>query len=191
MSQYALIDVKYKNCFYEDINEDTRFQDFFAKIPKEAIHTYIEGMLIEIGTLNGFQTYTPDIYKIFNGNYLHELADYTELPQFTYNNLLTDIREIDVIWFKDGFPVKTFDVENSTRFSMALQRIYELRHFKTNFFMVAMEEKLNDFFRKTNKTIFKDIKKATHFVSYKETFELYKKAVLSDKIIKKSKIFSN
>jgi len=189
LSQYALLDVKYENRFYEDIKENTKFEDFLKKIPRETIHTYIEGMLIEIGSLNGFQTYTPDINKIFNGKYLYELVDYTELPKFTYEKSLTDIKEIDVIWFKDGFPVKTFDVENSTRFSMALQRIYELRYFKTNFFMVADRAKFNDFIRKADKAIFKDIKEDTFFISYNESFELYKNTVLSNRIVRQSKIF--
>lgn len=189
LSQYALIDVKYENHFYEEINENTIFDDFLKKIPKDIIHTYIEGMLIEIGYLSGFQTYTPDFYKIFNGKYLSELADYMEIPKFTYEKCLTDIKEIDVIWFKDGFPVKTFDVENSTRFSMALQRVHELRYFKTNFYMVANQIKENDFIRKADKDIFKEVKDNTSFVSYNETFELYKNAVISNRILKNSKIF--
>jgi len=190
LSQYALIDTKYENRFYEEINENTIFDDFLKKIPKEIIHTYIEGMLIEIGYLSGFQTYTPDFYKIFNGKYLSELADYTEIPKFTYEDCLTDIKEIDVIWFKDGFPVKTFDVENSTRFSMALQRVYELRYFKTNFYMVANQLKERDFIKKAEKSIFKEVKDNTNFVSYNETFELYKNAVVSNSILKSSKIFN-
>lgn len=189
LSQYALINVKYENHFYEEINENTRFEDLLKKIPKEIIHTYVEGMLIEIGNLSGFQTYTADFSKIFNGKELHELSDYSKIPEFTYAKLLINISKIDVIWFLDGFPVKTFDVENSTRFSMALQRVYELKYFKTEFFMVSEKLKFNDFVRKTNKNIFKDIKEDTYFISYNEIFELYKNAVISNKIVKNSKLF--
>ena len=80
LSQYALINVKYENHFYEEINENTRFEDLLKKIPKEIIHTYVEGMLIEIGNLSGFQTYTADFSKIFNGKELHELSDYSKIP---------------------------------------------------------------------------------------------------------------
>ncbi len=190
LSQYALINTNYEVHFYQEIDENTVFDDFIKKLPKEIIHTYIEGMLIEIGSLSGYQTYTPDFYKVFNGKYLSELADYTELPKFTYDKSLAEIKEIDVIWFKDGFPVKTFDVENSTRFSMALQRIYELRYFKTNFYMVANQLKFKDYIKKIDKDIFRTVKDNTNFVSYNHNFELYKNAVISNRIIKSSNIFN-
>jgi len=44
--------------------------------------------------------------------------------------------------------------------------------------MVADEVKENDFGRKIDKDIFKEIKADTHFVSYKEIFEIYKNAVI-------------
>lgn len=190
LSQYALVNVVYENHFYEEINENTQFRTFLTSIPKELVHTYLEGMLIEIGSFSGFQTYTPDFYRIFNGKYLHELADYTQIPKFTYEKSLQDIKEIDVIWFKDGFPVKTFDVENSTRFSMALQRVHELRYFRTQFYMVANQLKEGDFNRKADKDIFKTVKENTTFVSYDQVFELYKSAVISNRLMKNNKIFT-
>jgi len=189
LAQYALIDVHYENHFYEEINEKTQFYDFLKKIPKELIHTYIEGMLVELGNFKNFQTYTADKHKIFNGKYLEDLTAYKVIPPFTYQKSIEDIREIDVIWFQNGFPIKTFDVENSTRFSMALQRIYELRYFKTKFYMVANELKYDDFVRKSDKSIFSDIKESTSFFSYHQLFEQYKHAVIYNKAMKKHGLF--
>ena len=118
LSTYALTEIDYPNHFYERIKVSKK--DFFRDIPKEQLHGYIEGIIIELGNFHNYDTYTADRNVAFNGKYLEELVTYGTIPNFTYSDIIDRIKQIDVIWFKDGFPAKTFDVENSTDFSKAL-----------------------------------------------------------------------
>ncbi|MBU4321116.1 MAG: hypothetical protein KJ739_08530 [Nitrospinae bacterium] len=65
LSTYALLYVKADDVIYEDIQKKD-FDVKFFNLPKEKIHNYVEGMLIEIGNLKNYQTYTPDKNIIFS-----------------------------------------------------------------------------------------------------------------------------
>jgi hypothetical protein len=188
LSTYALLNVEAKNVIYESI-QDNKFEERFFGLPKNQIHNYVEGMLIEIGNLKNYQTYTPDKNIIFNGEPLRELVTFNEIPKFTYQDILNTIKQIDVIWFKDRFPYLTFDVEFSTQVSMALVRANELRNFKTTFYIVAEERKESLFKTKVNVSSFRGIKNEIKFITIKSVFDDYKNFVLENKNKERSLIF--
>lgn len=138
-------------------------------------------MLIEIGNLKNYQTYTPDKNIIFNGKSLGDLTAYDEIPKFTYQDILNVVRQIDVIWFKNRFPYLTFDIELSTQISMALVRANELINFKTTFYVVADESKKNLFNTKANVSAFHGIKDNTKLITIKSIFDDYRSLVLENK----------
>jgi len=188
LSTYALLNVKAENDIYENIQNKNFEKDFFG-LPKNQVHNYVEGMLIEIGNLKSYQTYTPDRNVIFNGQPLNELVTYDEIPEFTYQDILNMIKQIDVIWFKDRFPYLTFDIEFSTQITMALVRANELKNFKTTFYMVAEESKERLFTTKVNVSTFNDIKDETKFITIKSVFDDYKNLVLENRNKDRSLIF--
>lgn len=188
LSTYALLNVKAENVLYEHI-QDKEFEKEFFGLPKNQIHDYVEGMLIEIGNLKNYQTYTPDKNVIFNGEPLSELAAYNEIPKFTYQDILNTVKQIDVIWFKDRFPYLTFDVEFSTQISMALVRANDLRNFKATFYVVAEKSKENLFRTKVNASAFQGIKDDVKFITIKSVFKDYKNLVLENKHKERSLIF--
>ncbi len=188
LSTYALIDCKIENIVFEKIKEE-KFENEFFNLPKNEIHGYVEGMLIEIGNLKNYDTYTPDKSVIFNGEKLSEIVGYNEIPNFTYSDIVNVAKEIDVIWFKDRFPVYTFDVEHTTDFSKALIRANELKNFKTIFYMVANDNKENQFKNKLNISSFKNIQNETKFITIKSIFDDYKNFVLENKNKSNSLIF--
>lgn len=173
ISTYALKELQIKNNFYEDILNKKINSENFLSIPKNEVHGYLEGMLIEIGNMKGFDTYTPDKNIIFNGKRLSEITHYDTIPKFTYLDRLKKILQIDVIWFKDGYPVKTFDVENSTDFTKALLRCYQLKYFKTTYFMVAEKKKENIFKDRITTEPFNEIKESTKLVTDISVYEDY------------------
>ncbi len=146
-------------------------------------------MLVEIGNLKNYQTYTPDKNVIFNGQPLSELVTYDEIPKFTYQDILNMIKQIDVIWFKDRFPHLTFDIEFSTQISMALVRANEMKNFKTTFYVVADESKEGLFKTKVNVSTFNGIKDETKFITIKSVFDDYKNLVLENRNKERSLIF--
>ncbi|MDZ4204841.1 MAG: hypothetical protein U1C46_08500 [Bacteroidales bacterium] len=84
---------------------------------EESLHSVLQGRLIEIGNIRGFQTYCPDKSRKFNEKKLDEIATLKTCPelQFSDFNLL---RQIDVLWFKpkgnNFIPEYAFEVELST-----------------------------------------------------------------------------
>ena len=84
---------------------------------EESLHSIVQGWLLEIGNIRGFQTYCPDKAKRFNEKKLEEISSLKSCPelQFSDYNLL---RQIDVIWFKSRgnnfIPEVAFEVELST-----------------------------------------------------------------------------
>ena len=84
---------------------------------EESVHTIVQGRLLEIGNIRGYQTYCPNKSKKFNGKQLVDIATLKTCPslQFSQYNLL---RQIDVLWFRERgqnyIPEYGFEVEIST-----------------------------------------------------------------------------
>jgi len=84
---------------------------------EESLHSILQGRLVEIGNIRGYQTYCPDKSKKFNEKKLEEITTLQTCPelQFSDYNLL---RQIDVLWFRSKgtnfIPEYAFEVELST-----------------------------------------------------------------------------
>lgn len=84
---------------------------------EESLHAVLQGRLIELGNIRGYQTFCPDKSRKFNERKLDEIASLKTCPelQFSDYNLL---RQIDVLWFKpkgsNFIPEYAFEVELST-----------------------------------------------------------------------------
>lgn len=116
---------------------DTVLQKFDLKIgdknsEERFSHGYYQGLLVEIGKYNDQKTYVPaqDKNKLFIGKHLNDIADTTELPVFTYENLLRKAKTVDVIWFNNrNMPSSFFEVEHTTDMKNSLSKFYELQDF--------------------------------------------------------------
>jgi hypothetical protein len=191
LSTYALVEAKYSESFYEQVVVEHLNAKDLKSIPKERLHGYVEGMLIELGNLNDYETYTPDRNPTFNGKRLGELVTHQTMPDFTYQTITDKTRTIDVIWFKEGFPIKTFDVENSTDFTKALLRAYQLKSFRTRFFMVADSDKKSIYADRIDTKPFNTIKQDVQFISYQQVYELYQDTATASRLIKNSVILKS
>jgi len=189
LATYALHEYE-KETFYEKVSARALEVADLKRIPEKKLHGYVEGMLVELGNLSGYDTYTADRNVVFNGQPLRSVTKYAELPQFTYPHILEIARRIDVIWFRNGGPSKTFDIENSTDFTKALVRAYQLAYFKTQFFMVADERKKAVYTNRIAIKPFDQIKPSLHFVPYAHLFDLYKNAVRANKATRDSIVFA-
>lgn len=84
---------------------------------EESLHSVLQGRLLEIGNIRGFETYCPNKSKRFNDRSLEEISTLRDCPtlQFSDYNLL---RQIDVLWFKNRgmnlIPEHAFEIELST-----------------------------------------------------------------------------
>ena len=147
-------------------------------------HAYIQGMLLEIGNINGFKTFAPDKSGRFTSKKLCDIMTLKEIPKFTYEHILQSTRFIDVIWFNDrNFPNSIFEVENSTNFLNSLVKFVELQDFTTSMIMIAPNEKskINKYNQEIEKSAFAAIKDRVKFFNYDKIIGLYNSQIAASK----------
>lgn len=147
-------------------------------------HAYIQGMLLEIGNINGFKTFAPDKSGRFTSKKLCDIMTLKEIPKFTYEHILQSTRFIDVIWFNDrNFPNSIFEVENSTNFRNSLVKFVELQDFTTSMIMIAPNEKskINKYNQEIEKSAFVAIKDRVKFFNYDKIIGLYNSQIAASK----------
>jgi len=142
-------------------------------------HEAAQAVLLLLGRLSGFETYTPDRAKEWRGKSLGGLATVTRIPEFTYQHLIRVVGKIDIIWFQQGFPHSCFEVENSTIVRDGLHREFQIAQ-ATNakFFIVGPDEQRARYEREIETEPYRAIKGRYRFLSYKELIELYERARL-------------
>ncbi len=139
-------------------------------------HSYIQGMLIEIGNIHGFKTFSPDKSGLFINKRLGEIITQPDLPKFTFEYILKSTKYIDVIWFNERhFPNTVFEIENSTNFRNSLVKFVELQDFVTTMILIAPKEisKTNKFHQEIEKSAFSSIKNRVKFFDYEYVEKLY------------------
>jgi hypothetical protein len=136
-------------------------------------HVDIEGMLIELGNLLGFDTYCADKSKTYNGTPLSELTSLKTIPKFSMTRIINTAQRIDVIWFEDDFPVFAFEVEHTTDITKGLLRLHQLTQFQTRLFIVSSKEMQKKFDIEISKTPFYQFQDRYDFRTYQELNSFY------------------
>lgn len=147
-------------------------------------HAKIQGMLLEIGELQQYETYTYDKNKTFDGKALGLITSVKKCPDFTYPNIIQQsVKFIDVIWFnKRKFPASVYEVENSTDFRSALIKFFELQDFTTKFFVVSPEVRRQKFYTEIRKRAFEPIVNRCQFRAYGEIEQYYQSLLNYSKV---------
>lgn len=145
---------------------------------KERMHSYIEGICLELGNFNGYYTYTADPTAKYRDNLsLCDFATVKSLPDFSYKGIVDEAKRIDVIWLnKKGFmfPNVVLEVVDSIgTLNGALNRSLQLKHFMTDFIIVAPEKHHEKFDKTLNFEIYQPQKERFKFFNYDEIMELY------------------
>ena len=144
-----------------------------AEMQTEYSHALMQGMLVELGNLLGYDTYSADQSPEYRDTTIGELATLDSLPEFTTKRILNTVRQIDVIWLEDEFPVSCFEVEHSTDVTKGLLRMHQLARFQTQFFIVGGDSLRRKFETETSKSPFYQHRDRYFFRSYKEVERLY------------------
>ncbi len=141
--------------------------------PAIETHEAAEAVLLKLGNLLGYDTYTPDASKTFNGEKLGDIATLEELPDFTNAKIMESVQNIDVVWMKDEWPEFFFEVEHTTGVTSGLLRIYQAEKVNAKFFIVGPQEVLKKYEREVEKAPFHRIKNKYRFRSYDELREMF------------------
>ncbi len=159
---------------------------------KQRIHSFIEGICLELGNFENFATYTADPSARFKDNIiLADLATLNNLPGFTYVDILKEVKRIDVIWFnKKGlmFPQKVFEIVDSIgTLSEAFNRTLQLLNFRTDFLIVGPKEHYKKFNQKINLEPYIRYKERYKFKDYDTLINFYERSIELNKV--KSEFF--
>jgi hypothetical protein len=146
-----------------------------AEQKENLTHVSIQALLLQLGQLYRFQTYTPDRKKNYITQKLGDFASLSEFPKFTYQRVLDRTRNIDVSWFNErGMPTSIFEVENSTDMKNGLSKFMELQDFRTKMFIVAPSRRENELKNIFKQPTFKPIEERVQFWNYEKVEKLFK-----------------
>jgi len=159
------------------------------KKDKIRMHSFMEGICLELGNLHNFLTYTPDKTSVFKeGIYLSQISTLHDIPPFTYPEIIEDVKKIDVIWFnkeKLVFPEKVFEVvRSSNTLSEALNRCLQLLPFNVKFYIIGPKEYSKKFYSKIEKKPYEAFKERFLFRDYDTMIDFYEHAVKYEKLKK-------
>lgn len=90
-------------------------------------HEAAQAVLLRLGRLLNYDTYTADAAKEHNGQKLGDLATLEELPYFATEKVMDSARRIDVVWVNGEWPACFFEVEQSTGVTSGLHRMYQFQ----------------------------------------------------------------
>jgi len=152
------------------------------KSAKESVeefnHSYYQGLLIEIGNLEGYETFIPsqDKNKKYLNKPLYELTSIKEFYPFTYPEVMRRAITIDVSWFNERkYPASFFEIEHTTDFNNSLLKFMELQDFSVKFNIVADKSRETKFINKISSSTFFPIVKKVKFIDYNSLAILHAK----------------
>lgn len=156
------------------------------------MHSFIEGVCVELGNFSKYQTFTANPSAIYRDNLnLDAFASLKKVPNFSYDEVVQEVRRIDVVWFNsDGllFPQKVFEVVDSIgTMNGAFNRSLQLKNFRTEFFIVAPEKHHEKFNATRDLVAYQDYKDRFTFINYEDIIELYENTAKANKL--ENKIF--
>jgi hypothetical protein len=154
---------------------------------REYSHYFYQGLVAEIGNLQGFQTYIPaqDRNKPFAEQKLGNVTTLSEFYEFTYPDVLRRAKTIDVTWFNDRkYPTSVFEIEHSTDIQNSLLKFVELQDFRTKFYIIADTIRKAEFENKISFYAFSSIKPFVKFWDYDSVLDIHAKVSASNLAIK-------
>lgn len=160
----------------EDILKHFEIKETDKQSEEKFSHAYYQGLLVEIGKIREQTTYIPaqDKGKKFLHSSLGETADTTDIPQFSYEKLLSKARTVDVIWFnKRMMPSNFYEIEHTTDIKNSLSKFYELQDFHADFYIVADNRRRKEFDDKLSASIFAPIANRVGFIDYNRVVRMH------------------
>jgi hypothetical protein len=150
---------------------------------REYSHYFFQGLVAEIGNLKGFQTFIPaqDKNKPYAKKKLGDVTTLSKFYEFTYSEVLRKAQTIDVAWFNvRKYPNSFFEIEHSTDIYNSLLKFVELQDFRTNFYIVADNQRQAEFASKISLSAFAPIKSFVKFWNYDSVLDFHAKAAASN-----------
>lgn len=198
-----------RGVLYREMNSNNRFKKIGLGIfalgnyqedrkpeDKETVrmHSYIEGICVELGNFNNYLTYTADPSALYRDKlHLSDVATLQTLPEFSYEQIVKRAKLIDVVWINNRglqFPQKVFEIVDSiSTLNGAFNRSLQLKNFMTEFNIVAPEKHREKFLETIDMEVYQEQKSRFKFINYDDIREWYDSELRNDRI--KSKLFGH
>jgi hypothetical protein len=147
----------------------------------EQNHAYYQGILLSIGNLRGYKTFSPnqDKNKLFVNKPLKEIRALQDIPKFSYDGIVQRCSTVDVIWFNSRLmPNSLFEIEHSTDFQNSLIKFSDLRDFYTRMIIVTDDNRKREFLQKIQSSVFTEISKRIDYLGYESLVKQYEMELL-------------
>ena len=139
--------------------------------PSEMSHWDAIGVIVELGSLLGYDTYVADPSREYKGKPLREWTTSTEVPEQCEN--IPGIERIDAIWYSFEPPIHLFEVEDGGNMRDALHRLYQARFFQSKFFIVCPADNRNKFEKFVTTDPYKAMREKYLFRTYEDLLKMY------------------
>ena len=142
----------------------------------EQNHSYYQGILLSIGNLRGYKTFSPnqDKNRLFVNKSLKDIRILQDIPPFSYSEIVKRCSTVDVIWFNSRLmPNSLFEVEHSTDFQNSLIKFSDLQDFYTRMIIVTDDNRKREFLQKIQSSVFTEISKRIDFLGYEFLVKQY------------------
>lgn len=182
LALYALLD--YQEEKIEDIKKDT-----------VRMHSFMEGICIEIGNFLKLKTFTADPSAKYNQLPLSSIATLQTIPEFTYPNIVESTKRIDVLWFNDKgfkFPKRAIEIVDSIgTLESALKRSIQLLEFNLSFYILCKNEHIKKIEKELNAEPYIRIKERYKVRDYDYIMNLYSNPIsfMNDDFLKVENYF--
>lgn len=167
-----------------------------APVGKEDPHGEQQGMLLELGRLCGYETFTNATDKTirrFRGESLANFATVRDADELLALPL-EKMRNTDVMWMAEDseglYPRYAFEVEHSTKVKDGLLRLLKIpERFRTELYVIGPgKDEANLFNRYLQDAPFRQYANRFHFFQYSDVADFYQSRVAFDRSIKHWKI---
>jgi hypothetical protein len=143
----------------------------------EQNHSYYQGILLAIGNLRGYKTFSPnqDKNRLFVNKPLKDIRTLQAIPPFSYDEIVRRGSSVDVIWFNNRLlPNSLFEVEHSTDFQNSLIKFSDLQDFYTRMIIVSDDNRKREYLQKIQSSVFTEISKRVDFLGYESLVVIVK-----------------
>ncbi len=147
----------------------------------EQNHSYYQGVILSIGNLRGYKTFSPnqDKNRLFVNKPLKDVRGLQDIPRFSYDGIVQRCSTVDVIWFNNRLlPNSLFEVEHSTDFQNSLIKFSDLQDFYARMVIVADDHRKREFTQKMQSAVFGDISNRVNFLGYESLVKQYEMDLL-------------
>ena len=156
-----------------------------SNISEDNAHRDAQMLLLKTGKILGYETYSPDKKQIAYEEPLSNYITLKELPKrYIGEEILTFVRKIDIIWFKDEVPKFAFEIEHTTGLRSGFQRLVQLQPLGTKLFIVAKDADKQLFSQILNTDPFYKNRDSFRFKSYKDLEKFFVEVDRSEAIKK-------